>query len=313
MGFIIEEEDDMMPESHVKAKKQKEYGNKLGYSIFHFILKRIGLSWAYGILLIIVPYYVILRPSVYRCSKPYLQKRFPDDSFLKRYCRLFKYIFIFGQTLIDQLYFGFVGESKIKLEFDREAEILDLLKEKPVIFLMSHVGFWELSIAGSLRFKRKLNVMVDKNVDKDKRKSFYDVRQNRAKFNLIYVSDNYGGMIEATTALLRGEVVGVTGDRAEGWRSKSISFLGAPAKFPVIAQQLAVATEASVIVFFTSRKEKYKVHFSWRDISSEVLSDQKLTKDQKIQRMLELYAEELEKHVQQHPYLWFNFFDFWKM
>jgi Predicted acyltransferase len=312
MGLITQEENDMKRNNQAAAEKHKNYGNKLGYSIFHFILKHIGLNFAYGILVMLIPYYVIFRPSVYRCSKPYLQRRFPDDSFLRRYCRLFKYVFIFGQTLINQLYFGFVGETKMKLDFERETEILDLLKRKPVIFLMSHVGFWEISIAGSRRFKRKLNVMVDKNVDKHKRKSFYDVQGNHAKFDMIYVSDNYGGMIEATNALLRGEVIGVTGDRADGWRTRSVSFLGSPAKFPIIAEQLAVATGASIIVFFTAKTDKFKVHFSWRDISSEVLADEKLNKDQKIQRMLELYAEELEKHVQKHPYLWFNFFDFWE-
>lgn len=315
MGLTAEKEENMKRERRaratVKTKKYKSYGNKLGYSIFQFVLKNIGLTWAYGILIFLVPYYVMLRPGVYRRSKPYLQRRFPEDSFFKRYSRLFKYIFIFGQALIDQFYFGFVGESKIKLEFEREAEILDLLKQKPVIFLMSHVGFWEVSMAGSVRFNKKMNVMVNKDFDKDKRKSFYDIREN--KFNLINVSDNFGGMIEATNALLRGEAVGVTGDRAEQWRSKNVSFLGSPAKFPVIAQQLAVATGASVIVLFTSKEEKFKIRFRWKDISTEVLSDEKLNKDEKIQRMLELYAEELEKHVQAHPYLWFNFFDFWQM
>jgi predicted LPLAT superfamily acyltransferase len=301
----------MMTEKKTKIIKNKSYGNKLGYSIFHLILKNIGLNWAYGILLFLVPYYVIFRPDVYRRSKPYLQKRFPDDSFFKRYFRLFKYIFIFGQALIDQFYFGFVGESKIKLEMEREAEILDLLNNRPVIVLMSHVGFWEISMAGSVRFNRKMNVMINKDFDKDKRKSFYDIQGN--KFNLINVSDKYGGMIEATNALLRGEVVGVTGDRAEKWRSQRVSFLGGPANFPVIAEQLAVATGASVIVVLSSKAEKFKIHFHWKDISTEVLTDEKLNKSEKIQRMLELYSEELEKYVQKHPYNWFNFFDFWKL
>lgn len=311
MGLLAEEEGNMKQEKKVKIKVNKSYGNKLGFSIFYFVLKNIGLNWAYGILFFLVPYYVIFRPGVYQSSKPYLLRRFPDDSFLKRYLRLFKYIYIFGQALIDQFYFGFVGESKISLDFDREAEILDLLNKRPVIFLMSHMGFWEVSMAGSIKFNKKMNVMVNKDFDKDKRKSFYDIREHR--FNLINVSDNYGGMIEATNALLRGEVVGVTGDRAEQWRTKNVSFLGSPAKFPVIAEQLAVATGASVIALFTYKGEKFEICFRWKDLSTEVLSDEKLSKEEKIQKMLELYAQELEKHVQEHPYLWFNFFDFWKM
>jgi predicted LPLAT superfamily acyltransferase len=311
MGFVAEGEVKMMREHRDKIKTTKSYGNKLGFAIFQFVLKHIGLKWAYGILFLIVPYYVILKPEVYRRAKPYLQRRFPDDSFLKRYWRLFKYIFTFGQALIDQLYFGFVGESQIKLEFEREAEILELLKWKPVIFLMSHVGFWEVAMAGSVRFDQKLNVMVNQDFDKDKRKSFYDLGEK--KFNIINVKDLYGGMIEATNALLRGEAVGVTGDRAEGWRSQNVNFLGDPARFPVIAEQLAVATGAAVIALFTAKKGNDQIYFRWADISTAVLADEKLSKAEKIQRMLELYSEELEVQVQNNPYLWFNFFDFWKL
>ena len=308
MGFITEEEVTTRPS---RMKRKKGYGNKLGFSIFQFILKNIGLYGAYGILFLIVPYYVIFRPSVYRSSKPYLQRRFPEDSFPQRYSRLFKYIFTFGQALIDQLYFGFVGESKIKLDFKREAEILDLLNKRPVIFIMSHVGFWEVSMAGSGRFHKKLNVMVNQAFDKNKRKSFYDLREK--KFNLINVSDDYGGMIEATNALLRGEAVGVAGDRAEGWRWKTASFLGSPAKFPIVAQQLALATGATIIAIFTSKQGKYGIHIEWKDVSTEVFTDEWLSKDEKIAKMLKLYSEALEEHVQNHPYIWFNFFDFWKM
>lgn len=309
MGFIVKEEVTMKSVETIKAKRG--YGNKLGYSIFYFILKNTGLNLAYGILFLLIPYYVIFRPSVYQCSKYYLQKRFPSDNWLKRYLRLFRYIYSFGQVLIDQLYFGFVGESKFQLEFEREPEIIDLLNKRPVIFLMSHVGFWEVSMAGSSRFNKRLNVLVNQNYDKDKRKSFYDIREK--KFNLINVSASYGGMIEATNALLRGEALGVAGDRAEGWRTKSVPFLGAPAKFPTIAQQLAVATGASVIALFTSKRGKDRIHIDWVDISTDVLADQKLTKDEQIEGMLKKYAEALEMHIQDHPYLWFNFFDFWKM
>jgi predicted LPLAT superfamily acyltransferase len=292
-----------------KSAVNKSYGNKLGYSLFQFVLKNIGLNWAYGILFLVVPYYVILKPDVYRRSKSYLQRRFPDDSFLKRYLRLFKYIFIFGQALIDQLYFGFVGESRFELDFEREAEILELLRRKPVIFLMSHVGFWEVSMAGSVRFDQKLNVMINQDFDKGKRNSFYDLGEKR--FKIINVKDHYGGMIEATNALLRGEAVGVTGDRAAGWRSQQIAFLGDLAQFPVTAQQLAVATGAVVIALFASR-EKGKVSLRWKDVSTAVLVEQKLSKDEKIRKMLKLYAEALEAEVYQRPYLWFNFFDFWQ-
>jgi predicted LPLAT superfamily acyltransferase len=292
-----------------KSAVNKSYGNKLGFSIFQFVLKNIGLNWAYGILFLVVPYYVVLKPDVYRRAKPYLQRRFPEDFFLKRYLRLFKYIFIFGQALIDQLYFGFVGESRFELDFERETEILELLRRKPVIFLMSHVGFWEVSMAGAVRFEQKLNVMINQDFDKDKRNSFYDLGEK--KFNIINVKDRYGGMIEATNALLRGEAVGVTGDRAAGWRSQGVTFLGDSARFPVVGEQLAVATGAAVIALFVSR-EKEKISFRWKDISTEVLADQKLSKDAKISKILKLYAEALEAEVCRRPYLWFNFFDFWE-
>lgn len=294
-----------------RGETAKSYGNKLGYAIFYFLLQYMGLKWAYGLLFLIVPYYVLFKPGIYQRAKPYLQKRFPEDHFFKRYLRLFKYIFIFGQILIDQFYFGLVGESQIELHFEREDEILALLNQKPVIFLMSHVGFWEIAMAGSSRFDKTLNVLVNRDFDQNKRKRFYDLQKQR--FKLINVAEQYGGMIEATNALLNGEVVGVAGDRAEHWRSKIIPFLGFPAKFPTIAPQLAVATDAAVIALFSSKEKPFVIRLHWKDISAGVLAQEGLSREDKIQKMLELYRDELEKHLQDHPYLWFNFFDFWRM
>ncbi len=302
----------MKEKIETKVKHHKSYGNKLGYSIFQFVLKYLGLNFAYAILFSLIPYYMIFRPGVYRRSKPYLMRRFPNDNFILRYIRLFKYTFIFGQTLIDQYYFSVIGESRFVLHFDREPEILDLVEKKPVIFLMSHVGFWEAAFHGSRKFNKKLNIMIDNDFEKEKRKSYYDIHRKEGKLALINVTDDFGGLIEAVNALLRGEVVGVTGDRAQAWRSKTATFLGSPAKFPVIAEQLAVATGAPVIAFLTSREKRYHIHFSWKDISSEILENNKLGKEEKIQKMLELYSRELEKHLQDHPYMWFNFFDFWE-
>jgi predicted LPLAT superfamily acyltransferase len=36
------------------------------------------------------------------------------------------------------------------------------------------------------------------------------------------------------------------------------------------------------------------------------------SKKEKIRRYTELYAEKLENYVTKHPYMWFNYFDFWK-
>lgn len=308
MGSIVENKKDMK-HGNAQAVRYKSYGSKLGYSIFHWITKYFGLKWAYSLLLLVVPYYVLFRPDIYQRTKPYLKRRFPHDSFIVRYLRLFKYIFVFGQNLVDQYAIGLMGVSSLELVFEHEEEVLELLEHRPVIFLMSHVGFWEASMAGSIRFKKKMNVMVSQAFDKDKRKSFYDLQH--FNFKLIDVSDPYGGMIEATNALLRGEVVGVTGDRADRWRSKTVSFLGSPAKFPIIAQQLAVATGASVIALFAAKKGK-KLQITWKDISLDELSGRDLTKEEKIDIMLENYTKELESYLDNEPYLWFNFFDFWQ-
>lgn len=293
--------------------KNKNYGNKLGYDIFAWLMKNTGVVPAYCLLALIIPYYMLFRPGVYRSAKPYLQHRFPQDSGIKRYFRSFKYTYIFGQFLIDQAYFGFVGENKFKFIFERKEEIVQLTQDQPVIFLMSHLGYWEISIAASECLKKQVSILVDQSVDKNKRQSFYDRRKDDFGFKFISAVDDYGGMIEAVNALLRKEIVGVTGDRAEKWRCASTIFMGDNAKFPIIAQQLALATNAPIIALFTYGKPKMEIHIEWVDVSSSALNDATLNKEQKIEKMLSLYAGALEKHLERYPYLWFNFFDFWKV
>jgi predicted LPLAT superfamily acyltransferase len=113
-------------------------------------------------------------------------------------------------------------------------------------------------------------------------------------------------------AIAQGQLIGVMADRcAQGERSANLDFLGSRAQFPAGIWQLASLLKAPVISCFGvySGTNRYDLHF---ELISEQLGDNRLQRAQAIGRAMEHYVASLQKLVRQHPYNWFNFYDFWQ-
>jgi len=106
------------------------------------------------------------------------------------------------------------------------------------------------------------------------------------------------------TALRRGEIVALQGDRALGTRGDVWTpFFGAPALFPLGPFVLARAAGAPVVPAFCLLDDDHRyrivVGAPWRvDVGGE-------------RHALERWVRVLEAMVRRHPAQWFNFYDRW--
>ena len=120
-----------------------------------------------------------------------------------------------------------------------------------------------------------------------------------------------GGIVEMTTALKSGEIVGVMGDRMFGSDSNAVSapFLGSAIDIPVSPYRLASAARAPIIVVFSHRvgRAAYDIH-----LATTIHVPPGLGRNP---AAYEPYATEftrtLEQYVEAHPWEFFNFFDMW--
>ena len=82
---------------------------------------------------------------------------------------------------------------------------------------------------------------------------YFELRGEACPFRIIDPREYLGGAIEMASALQRGEVLCIMGDRVFGEARGvvPIEFLGAPAPFPTGPYKIAAATGAPIAVLFS--------------------------------------------------------------
>lgn len=118
--------------------------------------------------------------------------------------------------------------------------------------------------------------------------------------------------------LNQGELVIIAGDRtaaANRGKTERVPFLGRTAYFPQGAFVLASLLEAPVYFMFGVRGDDFDAaspygFYVWR--AGVELRGSRRERMAKIRLLVEEYVGHLEGLCLEHPYQWYNFFDFWK-
>ncbi len=115
-----------------------------------------------------------------------------------------------------------------------------------------------------------------------------------------------------------GDLVVVACDRTPGGNRKQISiknFLGEDAPFPRGAFLLSVLLEAPVYHMFAVREDDFNLDSPYELYlykSEMKMQYTRKTRDILVSKLMDEFTGHLEKLCLNHPYQWFNFFDFWK-
>ncbi len=281
-------------------------GNRLGYSIFIFLLRWGGITPAYLLLRFVVLYYIWCVPAATRPLRDLYRNRLQLDArSTRRLVR--KNILTFGQTIIDRI----VVMSGLKHRFavDRTGgHYLNELAEggQGGILVSAHLGNYEL--AGHLlqRLNSVINIVMYDGEAEQIRQYLNKVTGPKT-FNIIFIREDLSHIYEMSAALRRNELICIHADRyVPGNRTITHDFLGAKAHFPLGPFVLASKLRAPVCFVFAVKQSKYKYHFY--GFPPKIYEGRGTTG---AAAMLEDYVGLLEEKVRQYPAQWFNYFDFW--
>lgn len=282
----------------------KTKGSLLGYKIFLFFVKVLGLGFAYRLLQLVTYYYFLFaaRPkkalldfyseTLHISGKPALD--------LVR-----KNFYIFGQTLLDRAAFLLGKDSNFTHIFENEQYLLDIKNGgKGGMLLSAHLGNWET--AGNLlkgRITPTINiVMLDAEVESIKK--FMDLSTGGSRFKIIPIKNDLSHIISIRNALINNEFVAIHADRyMDGAKFIEMDFMGKKAKFPYGPFVIASKFDAPVTFVFAAKDGKYSYHLS---------ATAPITQKMKPEEIARLYVDELERKVRQYPEQWFNYFNFFQ-
>lgn len=282
-------------------------GTTLGYRIFVWLLKYGGLGAAYALLPFVTMYYRLFMPSATR-PLIYLYTQRLGYSREKTAGLIRRNLVVFGQTIIDKI--AVLSGAGKQLSFTHEGveNIEQLVKDgKGGILLSAHLGNWE--VAGHLlkRVNAVINIVMYDGEQQQMKQYMEQFEANRS-FNIILIKDDISHIYEISAALARNELVCLHGDRFRpGNRTMAHDFLGREAQFPAGPFILASKLKAPVCFVFAFKETNFHYHFyAYPARTYEGRGTQGMNK------MLDDYVDILEAKLNQYPWQWFNYYDFWK-
>ena len=117
----------------------------------------------------------------------------------------------------------------------------------------------------------------------------------------------------------KGELVVIAGDRTSanaGSRYLSLPFFGSCASFPYGPFFMAALLNVPVYLVFAVRQKDFSIssHYDLHIHKSHVSFDcPRSERDNRITELANWFVSDLERYCKEHPYQWYNFYDFWHL
>ncbi len=289
----------------------KSSGNVLGYKIFVYILKHLGIAWGYSVLYFVAFYFWIFKPKTFASSYFYFRK-IQKFSAAKAFFSVYRQYLLLGKILIDKTAILSGLQAKFTIDHDGADHIDTIVKGgRGGMLISSHMGNWET--AGQLleRINYTFNiVMVD--AEHEKIKAYLGQVMTKRNFNIIPIKDDMSHVFLIKEALNRNELIVMHGDRFVDKQSAvELSFMGYKAWFPSGPFFIATKFDIPVSFAFAFKETNRHYHFyASEPVQYKLLRGSSVTPNA-TQILMHDYLESLEKMVRRYPHQWFNFYNFW--
>lgn len=285
----------------------KSKGTVLGYKIFVFLIKHLGVRSAYFLLIFVAFYYFLFERKSNQVLYYYFRKRL-GFSCLRTILALYQNYFVFGQTLIDKVAIFAQLQDKFTYEFDGVEHLYNLLEQpnKGGILISAHIGNFEVAEP----FFREIDVnyqihTVTTDMERSAIKEYLEsITDKKYEAKFVYVKEDLSHIFEINDLLQKENIICFTGDRYfEGTKYLTGNLLGKQAKFP--AGPFLIASRLGVPVIFVYVMKEKNLHYHLYARIAEA-------KHRDAQGLLNAFTENMEQMLLKYPLQWFNYFDFWE-
>ena len=291
-----------------KAKTQwqgKSKGSVWGYKVFVLLIKRLGVRWAYGLLVFVAFYYFLFERRSNRVLRYYFRQRF-GYSWAKTWVSLYRNYFVFGQTIIDKVAVSAQLRDQFTYDFDGVEHLQELLKaHKGGVLISAHIGNFEMAEPFFRDIDKDCQIhTVTVDMERTAIKDYLEHIASGKAPKYIYIKDDLSHIFEINEALQHNGIICLTGDRYfEGNKHLSATLLGQPARFP--AGPFLIASRLGVPVIFVYVMKESNLHYH---LYARVAQ----TSHRDAQGLLNAFTQSMEQMLQRYPLQWFNYFDFWE-
>jgi len=283
----------------------KSRGTVLGYKIFIFFIKKVGLGSAYFVLYFVALYFLFFSTKGTKAAFYFFKKRLKYSS-LKSIIKVYQSNYKFGQTIIDKVAISSGLRNKFTYDFDGIEELKKLINnDRGGILISAHVGNFEIAefFFKEIDANSQINIVTTDREHNDIKEYLEGVTE-KSSIKHILIKEDFSHIFEINTALSNKELVCFTGDRYfEETRLLTEQLLGKEAKFPAGPFLLASRLKVPVAFVYVMKETNKHYHLYTRIAAA---------KNRDVQGLLKEYTQSIEWILGKYPLQWFNYFDFWK-
>ncbi|MGJ8547968.1 lipid A biosynthesis acyltransferase [Winogradskyella wichelsiae] len=287
-----------------KEWEGKSRGSVLGYKIFVFCIKKLGLRTAYFVLIFVAFYFCFFAKNSTKSIYYYFRKRRQYSRF-KSVISIYKSYFVFGQTIIDKIAISSGLRNKFTYNFDGIDHLNTVLKSKNGgILISAHIGNFEIAEYFLNELEEDVTIsLLTTDAEHGDIKAYLESVTKKSNIKFIIIKDDLSHIFEINAALSRNEIICITGDRyVKPSKYLAHNLFGQEALFPAGPFLLGSRLRVPVIFVYVMKETTTRYHLYAR------IADFK-KRDQIA--LLKSYTESLEWMLKKYPLQWFNYFDFW--
>jgi predicted LPLAT superfamily acyltransferase len=271
-----------------------------------------ALGWRAGHVLLypITAYFLAFSPRQRVVARDYLCRALGRAAGWRD---LFRLYFTFASTIFDRLWLV-TGRTQ---DYRIEVHGLDMLRARIAegrgcLLFGAHLGSFEaLRAIADDGCPVEVSVMMHE-ANAAKVKAFFDALGGEHRAAAIISLGRPDAMLRVGEALDRGGLVGLLADRApHGDRMVSVPFLGQAAPLPAGPHVLAAVLGVPVMLSFGIWRGPRHYEIRFEPFADRVAPGGRAGREAAVAESVARYAARLEATCREHPYNWFNFFDFW--
>lgn len=270
------------------------------------LLRRLDVRVLYGVMAVVVVFYIIFRPRGTRAQYLLLRHRMGWSRW--RSCiGVYRNHYMFGQVILDR--FACYAGKRYKILSDGMELMEQWMGGKDsFIVLSSHIGNHEMAGYSIEPHDKKMFTLFfagEKQTVTEYRKQML----RRANIEMIMLTDDLSHVFLIHEALSSGAVVTFPSDRIYG-ASKTLAadVLGAPANLPQGPFSTAVMHDTKVMALFVMKDAWDTYHMYFKPLPQPSAD---LPKRERMQVLADAYAALLSDMVRRYPTQWFHYYDFW--
>lgn len=282
----------------------KSRGTLLGYKIFVFCIKKLGIKASYFVLYFVASYYFLFLKKSNQAIGYYFKNRLGYSNFITKIA-VFKSYFTFGQTIIDKTAISVGLRHRFTYEFDGIDVLKNLLAQKRGgVLISAHIGNFEIAehFFADIDLDCQIS-LVTTDLEHTIIKDYLESIAQKSSIKFIFVKEDMSHIFDINNALANNELICFTGDRYfQGTKCLTEEILGKEANFPAGPFLIASRLKVPVVFVYVMKENNLHYHLYAREAHTKYRDEKGL---------LKAYIESVESMLKKYPLQWFNYFDFW--